>query len=199
MWVLSRPAVRVRRRRVGATRLAACPAVIPELVADACGRSAWLAVGRSAAVVLVALAVLDLQRAARRARSRLGSRRGPIGRRGVGRSALPASRAPARDAVPHLDNIPVEPIALLVAVPLGYLAAQVLATRDARRFVGGLVIAIVGWFVVFYPNISALPLPSAVVNAYQGLLPTYLYAFQFPVSTAPDAPRRRCCSPTLAS
>ena len=34
----------------------------------------------------------------------------------------------------------------------------------------------------FYPNIAALPLPSTIVNAYQGLLPTYLYAFQFPVS-----------------
>ena len=36
---------------------------------------------------------------------------------------------------------------------------------------------------ILYPNISALPLPSAVVAAYQGILPTYLYAFQFPVST----------------
>jgi hypothetical protein len=26
-------------------------------------------------------------------------------------------------------------------------------------------------------------MPSSVVNAYQGLLPTYLYAFQFGVST----------------
>ena len=33
-------------------------------------------------------------------------------------------------------------------------------------------------------NRVALPLPSTVVNAYQGLLPTYLYAFQFPVNTA---------------
>jgi hypothetical protein len=41
----------------------------------------------------------------------------------------------------------------------------------------------VGWFAILYPNISALPLPSAMVNAYQGILPTYLYAFQFPVST----------------
>jgi len=46
------------------------------------------------------------------------------------------------------------------------------------------VTAAVGWFVVFYPNIAALPLPSTIVNAYQGLLPTYLYAFQFPVSQA---------------
>ena len=39
--------------------------------------------------------------------------------------------------------------------------------------------------MIWYPNISALPLPSTVVNAFQGLLPTYLYAFQFPVNTAP--------------
>ena len=47
----------------------------------------------------------------------------------------------------------------------------------------GLGVAVVAWFVVLYPNISALPLPAAVVAAYQGILPTYLYAFQFPVST----------------
>jgi Gpi18-like mannosyltransferase/outer membrane protein assembly factor BamB len=82
-----------------------------------------------------------------------------------------------------LTNIPVEPIAFLVAIPLGYLAVQVLATRDVRRFVGGLVIAAVVTFILFYPNFSALPLPSTMVNSYQGLLPTYLYDFQFPVST----------------
>ena len=31
------------------------------------------------------------------------------------------------------------------------------------------------------PN-SALPLPTAIANVYQGVLPTYLYAFQFPVN-----------------
>jgi uncharacterized membrane protein YqhA len=44
-------------------------------------------------------------------------------------------------------------------------------------------VAIVAWFVVVYPNISALPLPTAIANVYQGVLPTYLYYFQFPVST----------------
>ena len=81
------------------------------------------------------------------------------------------------------NNIPVEPIALVVAIPLGYLALQVIASRDARRFVVGMGVAVVGWFAILYPNISALPLPAAVVAAYQGILPTYLYAFQFPVST----------------
>ena len=57
--------------------------------------------------------------------------------------------------------------------------------RDPRRFAAGLILACVVFFVVWYPNIAALPLPSAIVNAYQGLLPTYLYAFQFPVNTDP--------------
>ena len=95
-----------------------------------------------------------------------------------------------------LTNIPVEPIALVVAIPLGYLALQVFASRDARRFVAGFLVAVVGWFAILYPNISALPLPSAVVAAYQGILPTYLYAFQFPVSTVTrniDTPLSRRC------
>ena len=57
-----------------------------------------------------------------------------------------------------------------------------MAAATPRRYVAGFVTAAIGWFVVLYPNISALPLPSALVNAYQGILPTYLYAFQFPVS-----------------
>jgi hypothetical protein len=40
----------------------------------------------------------------------------------------------------------------------------------------------VGWFIIVYPNFSALPLPTAIANVYQGVLPTYLYAFQFPVN-----------------
>ncbi|MBI3749546.1 MAG: hypothetical protein HY262_12000, partial [Chloroflexi bacterium] len=81
-----------------------------------------------------------------------------------------------------LTNLPVEPIALMIGVPLGYFALQVLAARDPRRFVAGIVVAAVGWFAILYPNIAALPLPASIVNAYQGILPTYLYAFQFPVS-----------------
>jgi hypothetical protein len=96
-----------------------------------------------------------------------------------------------------LTNIPVEPIALVVAVPLGYLGLQIYASRDARRFVVGLVVAAVGWFAVLYPNISALPLPSAMVAAYQGILPTYLYEFQFPVSTVTRATDTPLLTPML--
>jgi cytochrome bd-type quinol oxidase subunit 2 len=80
-------------------------------------------------------------------------------------------------------NIPVEPIALVVTLALLPLAAFVATARDARRFVAGILVAIVGWFIVWYPNIAALPLPQALSNAYQGFLPTYVYPFQFPVST----------------
>ena len=83
------------------------------------------------------------------------------------------------------DRIPVEPVALVLSIPAILIAVFVATARDARRFVIGAVVAIVGWFVVEYPNISALPLPTAIANVYQGVLPTYLYAFQFPVSTIP--------------
>ena len=91
-----------------------------------------------------------------------------------------------------------EIIALIVAVPLGLVALQVVTARDARRFVAGLLAAVVAWFAILYPNISALPMPSSVVNAYQGLLPTYLYAFQFSVNTV-DRSRRRSPSRTRSS
>ena len=47
------------------------------------------------------------------------------------------------------------------------------------------------WFILWYPNIAALPLPAAIHNAYQGFLPTYLYPFQFWV------PTERPASPSL--
>ena len=117
--------------------------------------------------------------------------------RGRGRAASSVSLLPDT-AILTLTNIPVEPIALVVGIPLGYLALQVMASRDARRFVVGFGVAVVAWFVILYPNISALPLPAAVVAAYQGILPTYLYAFQFPVSTVTRNVDTPLFTPTLA-
>ncbi|TME81716.1 MAG: phospholipid carrier-dependent glycosyltransferase [Chloroflexi bacterium] len=81
-----------------------------------------------------------------------------------------------------------ELIAFVGLLILGFLAAFVVSARDSRRFVAGAVFAIVATFLVFYPNLSALPLPSAVVNSYQGLLPTYLWPFQFQVNRDPAGP-----------
>jgi predicted membrane-bound dolichyl-phosphate-mannose-protein mannosyltransferase len=78
------------------------------------------------------------------------------------------------------------PIAFAILAVLLPIAWVVLTARDARRFVAGVVSAATVFFIVFYPNIAALPLPSAVFNAYQGMLPTWLYPFQFPDNT--DAP-----------
>jgi hypothetical protein len=64
--------------------------------------------------------------------------------------------------------------------------------------VAGFVVAVAGWFVVLYPNISALPLPSWIVPAYQGILPTYLYAFQFPVSKVTRGADTPLLTPMLA-
>jgi hypothetical protein len=81
-----------------------------------------------------------------------------------------------------LDRVPVEPVAIVLALPAVLIAVFVATARDARRFVVGALVAIVGWFIIVYPNFSALPLPTAIANVYQGVLPTYLYYFQFPVN-----------------
>jgi len=102
----------------------------------------------------------------------------------VGLGALLVSRMlPDADPLFTMNGVVPELIALIAAIPLGLVAIQVVTARDARRFTAGLVAATATWFVILYPNISALPMPAAVVNAYQGLLPTYLYAFQFGVNT----------------
>jgi hypothetical protein len=80
------------------------------------------------------------------------------------------------------NSIPVEPVALIVGIVALLIAVFVATARDARRFVIGAVVAIAAWFVIVYPNISALPLPTSIANVYQGVLPTYLYWFQFPVN-----------------
>ncbi len=81
-----------------------------------------------------------------------------------------------------IPRIPVEPVAIVLALPAVLIAVFVATARDGRRFVIGAVVAVVSWFVIVYPNFSALPLPTAIANVYQGVLPTYLYAFQFPVN-----------------
>jgi hypothetical protein len=195
MWVLSRPLcwfVGVESVNPGS---AACPAVIPDLVVTV--RTLGLL-----GVVVVGVLVLG------RAILALGDREDESGGgRAMRALLLPAALVAIGFAIAALlpdtpvltlTGVPVEPIAIVVGLPLAYLAAQVLAARDAHRWVAGLLVAVVGWFALVYPNIAALPLPSTVANAYQGLLPTYLYAFQFPVSTADRNVATPLLSPTLA-
>jgi hypothetical protein len=99
----------------------------------------------------------------------------------------------------ELNSIPVEPIALVVILALSPVAAYVATARDSRRFVAGALGAMAFWFVLWYPNIAALPLPAAIHNAYQGFLPTYLYPFQFWVlqGARPQAPPLFALGPAI--
>lgn len=197
MWVLSRPLcafVGVESVNPGS---AACPAVIPDFVLTV--RTLGLLVVVAVGAVVLGRGVLALQHEAEEGReATAGSFRGLIiAAIGVAIGFAAAALLP-ETAILTLSQVPVEPIAVIVGLPLAYFAAQVVAARDARRYVMGLLVAVVAWFAVVYPNISALPLPSVVANAYQGLLPTYLYAFQFPVSTADRNLPSPLFSPTLA-
>ena len=185
MWLFSRPLCALVGVTIAYPGSQACPAVIPDVVVTvrtlaslgllvAAGIVVWLWVtrggGRDRDDGDPGRPRVDLPL--------LGSIAGIVVGMALA-SVLPDS------ALLTWRGIPVEPIALLVLLPLLYLAGQVLAARDARRFAVGIGVAALAWFVIWYPNTSALPLPSTVVNAYQGFLPTYLYAFQFPVNTAP--------------
>ena len=195
MWLFSRPLcgfVNVEAVNPGSQ---ACPALIPDLVIT--GRTAGLVAVVGIGLVFIIRGFLDLET--------------PEGRRRGVRGFLPlvatavlvvvglgiVTQLPDA-AILTLAGVPVEPIAVVLLLPLGYLAVQVIGARDARRFVGGIVVAIVATFAIFYPNISALPLPAVVVNAYQGIIPTYVYAFQFPVNTTDRNVQTAFLSPFFA-
>ena len=83
-----------------------------------------------------------------------------------------------------LFEVPV-PSDLVVIILLPFfavLAFIALTAVDPRRFVLGFCSVAVVAFIALYPNLSALPMPSTIVNVYQGLLPTWLYGFQFSVN-----------------
>ena len=209
LWILSRPLCWF----VGVERVnpdsAACPAVIPDLVITVrtLGLLAVVAIG----VVVLVRAIIVLGRTTDTGAGEEGgaAAAGPGTARELLRPVLLpivgvaigfALVALLPDAeVLRFDGIPVEPIAIIVAIPLAWFAAQVAAARDAHRFVVGLIVAAGAWFVVVYPNIAALPLPSAVANAYQGILPTYLYAFQFPVTEGERDVATPLTSPVLGA
>jgi Gpi18-like mannosyltransferase len=196
-WIFDRPLcgfVGVDRAVPGS---AACPPIIPQFVLTTQTLALAVVVGLAVLVVVRLMGRLQVQDVAD----------GAFGGRGTGGGIAdlsPTSRtllllvATAVGAVvltwlirlvlPDAnvivwDRIPVEPVALILSIPAILIAVFVATARDSRRFVVGAVVAIIAWFVVVYPNISALPLPTAIANVYQGVLPTYLYAFQFPVNT----------------
>jgi len=195
LWLLSRPLCALVGVETANPGSQACPALIPELVLTV--RTAALLGVIAAGALMFGRGLLTMDRDGDTERpSSMGVRRLVIGGLAIAGGLAVTMLLPDTSLL-ALKGIPVEPLALIVAFPLLYLAAQVIAARDARRYVVGFVAAAVGWFVVFYPNLSGLPLPSTIFNAYQGLLPTYLYAFQFPVSQVDRNVHTPLLTPTL--
>ena len=183
LWLLHRPLcgfVGVDTVNPGSQ---ACPTYIPNFVLS--GRAAGIAIVVGIGVLILIRLLLSLadedEQDGPSVMEKL--RNAGIAAVGVSIAFVAVSAFLTDDPLISATNIPVEPIAMVVTLALLPLAAFVATARDARRFVAGLVVAIVGWFVLWYPNIAALPLPQALSNAYQGFLPTYVYPFQFPVST----------------
>ncbi|MGH2407976.1 MAG: phospholipid carrier-dependent glycosyltransferase [Candidatus Limnocylindrales bacterium] len=76
-------------------------------------------------------------------------------------------------------------VAAALLIPFAYAAWIALGVRDPRRYVAGVFVAAGLWFILFYPDIAALPLPTGLARLFQVLpLPTYNYDFQFAVNTA---------------
>ena len=183
LWVLHRPLcafVRVETANPGSQ---ACPTLIPTFLLS--GRAAAIALVVGIGVLLLVRLLLSLADEQADDGTGLGTRlrNAALAAAGVSLGFVVASAFFDDTPIVTAEKIPIEPIALLVTIALLPLAGFVATARDARRFVAGLLFAMAGWFVLWYPNLSALPLPQALSNAYQGLLPTYVYPFQFPVST----------------
>ncbi|TAJ98907.1 MAG: phospholipid carrier-dependent glycosyltransferase [Chloroflexota bacterium] len=188
LWLFHRPLcgfVRVLDVNAGSQ---ACPTLIPDFVLT--GRALAIAVVVGIGVLLLVRLLLSLA-AESEDSVPAESGRGLAGRLltavltavGVSLAFIVASVFFADTPLITAAKIPVEPIALVVTIALLPIAAFVATARDARRFVVGTMAAIAAWFVLWYPNIAGLPLPSALSNAYQGFIPTYVFPFQFPVST----------------
>jgi hypothetical protein len=58
----------------------------------------------------------------------------------------------------------------------------VLRATDPRRYVVGTLAAAIIWFVAWYTNIAALPVPTPLSQIHLGLLPTWNWGFQFGVN-----------------
>ncbi|HEY4227611.1 MAG TPA: phospholipid carrier-dependent glycosyltransferase [Candidatus Limnocylindrales bacterium] len=194
MWLLDRPLCALVRVTDIVPNSQACPALIPDVTLQP--RAIAIAVVLGVGVLLLVRELLSFSEedepAELDAEGTAGGWRAALARIGLGSrwanaavigvvttiAFVAASFIPDASGF-EITNIPVEPIALIVLLALSPVAAYVATARDSRRFVLGALAAMAVWFVLWYPNIAALPLPAAIHNAYQGFLPTYLYPFQF--------------------
>ncbi|HJW22956.1 MAG TPA: hypothetical protein VJ506_11055, partial [Candidatus Limnocylindrales bacterium] len=186
-WLLHRPLCAIAQVNVINPGSSSCPTAIPDLTLSPRTLATALVLG--VGVLLTLRLLLGSGGSDGDGRGRPGpSVRGRVLRAGAIAAGVVVSLTAISVALPtsgySLIAFPVEPIAAIVTIALLPVAAYVATARDSRRFAAGMVAAIGLWFVAWYPNISALPMPSSLTNVYQGLLPTYIYSFQFWVNTS---------------
>jgi hypothetical protein len=82
-------------------------------------------------------------------------------------------------------EVGANPLAILALILLLIPAGLALRARDPRRLAIGVVGAAALFLLIWYPNLTGLPIPTGLSNAYNGLLPTWNYYFQFTVNLDP--------------
>ena len=78
--------------------------------------------------------------------------------------------------------VSVAHVAFIVLLLFGIAGYYVMRARDPRRFAISALVAATIWFVLWYPNFSGLPVPGPISQVHLGLLPTYIWPFQFAVN-----------------
>ena len=88
-------------------------------------------------------------------------------------------------------------VGAIALVPATVAAWSILGVSDMRRMFTITVSSIAAVALVWYPNWSALPLPTGIHNWYQGVLPTWTWPFQFGVTLESPAETALVSSATL--
>jgi hypothetical protein len=83
--------------------------------------------------------------------------------------------------------LPTDLLFLVLLPILAVLAFVAITARNPRRFVLGVCAFAIAAFVALYPNLSALPMPNAIISVYNGLLPTWFYGFEFSTNLQPSS------------
>lgn len=107
---------------------------------------------------------------------------------GIALAAILGAVVLTSDAQPLTFELSADVLGALSLLVLLAPAWIVLRARDSRRFALGVVAAAILFLLVWYPNLTGLPLPNGLATSFQGLLPTWTYDFQFAVNTDPPVP-----------
>jgi hypothetical protein len=88
-------------------------------------------------------------------------------------------------------------VGAIALVPATVAAWSILGATDLRRIFTITISSIAAVALLWYPNWSALPLPTGLHNWYQGVLPTWTWPFQFGVTLESPAETALVSSATL--